>query len=169
MTTPQKNLSNTCTCMHGHTISSALLGKCHNHETAWDWHTDAHKSKASLSLCNIHFSLNKCLRTEDTNCWSVDSGILSHVCLINILSCSTVWGCRCWTLCFVMGRTFWIGDKTGLPPGQFIKCILLLWTHAAITRVECGSAFERCRNVSEKHISWKEEYVVAKPLCTSEH
>lgn len=56
----------------------------HNFQKRWD-------RKMSITvLHHIFVTLSKCVGTEDTKCWSIESGILSHSCLMCIFSCSTV-------------------------------------------------------------------------------
>ena len=93
-------------------------------------------------------TFNRRLGTEDINSWSFVGGILSHSCLMNNFSCSTVRGLRSRILRFIMRHTFSMGDGSGLQEGQSSTRTLLLWSHAVF-----GLA----------------AYVAPKPGCTFQH
>ena len=131
----------------------------------------ATRSKAAgtgsfLPLCYITFpltTLNKCLGTEDTNCWSFVGGILSHSCLMYSFSCSTVRGLRCRILRFIMRHTFSMGDRSGLQAGQSSTRTLLLRSHAVVKRAECGLALS-CWNKQGR--PWKRHCLDGSMCCS---
>ena len=101
-------------------------------------------TEVCLPLGNITFvmlpTLCNHLGTEDINCCSFASGIVAHSWCIQDLSCSTVRGCRCLILLFMMRYTFSIGDRAGLQAGQSSTRSLCLQSHDVVTCVEWGLA-----------------------------
>lgn len=70
-----------------------------------------------LPTITSHFlltTLSKCLVTEDSNCWSEKSGILSYCSMMYIFICSTDWSFRCHILFLIKHRKFQC--ETGLYP-----------------------------------------------------
>ena len=108
-------------------------------------------------------TLNKRLGTEDTKFWSFVGGNLYHSCLIYDFSCSTVRGLRCRILCFIMGRPFSMGDRSGLQAGQSSTCTLLLWSHAVVTCAECGLALS-CWN--KQGCPWRRRCLDSSICCS---
>ena len=113
-------------------------------------------------------TLSKHLGTEDTNCWSFESRILYHSCLMYDFSCSTVRGLRCCVLHFIMCHTFWMGDRFELQAGQSSTRNLLLRSHAVVTCSECGFA-EISRDVPEKDVAWMAAYDAPTPVHQFHH
>ena len=123
-------------------------------------------------------TLSKRLGTEDTNCWSFESRILYHSCLMYDLSCSTVRGHHCCVLHFIMCHTFWRGDRFELQAGQSSTRNLLLWSHTVVTCSGCRFA-EISRDVPKKDVAWMAAYDAPTPVhqfhhfkmiyCTSQH
>ena len=123
-------------------------------------------TEAFLPLCYINFpltTLSKRLGTEETNFWSFSGGILSHSCLMYSLSCSTVRDLHCCILHFIMLHTFSMGDRSGLQAGQSSTCTLLLWSHAVVTRAECGLALS-CWNKQGR--PWKRRCLDGNICCS---
>ena len=108
-------------------------------------------------------TLNKHFGREETNSLSFSCGILSHSCLMNRFSCSTVRGLLCRILRFIMRHTFSMGDRSGLQAGQGRTWTLLLRSHAVVTRAECGLALS-CWNKQGR--PWKRRCLDGSICCS---
>ncbi len=82
----------------------------------------------------------KRLGTEETSCSSLGIGMLSHSCLIQVSSCSTVLGILCHIFLFMMRQMFSMGEISGLQAGHFSTRILLLCSHDFVIDAVCGLA-----------------------------
>ncbi len=71
---------------------------------------------ASPLLC---ITVCKRLGTEETSCSSLGIGMLSHSCLIQASSCSTVLGLLCRIFLFMMRQMFSMGERSRLQAGHF--------------------------------------------------
>lgn len=81
--------------------------------------------------------LSFCLGTQDTNRCNLESGMLSHSCLISDFSCSAVQGLLCHILHFIVCQTCSVGDKSGIQACQFsCQAVILLWSHAVLLSVQ---------------------------------
>ena len=102
-------------------------------QTIWDrgMFTTGTSPLLLITLCNRS-------GTEYINCCSFSSGIITHSCCIQALSCSIVCGRRCLILLFMMRHAFSIGDRFGLQTGQSSTHTLCLRSHAVETRAEWG-------------------------------
>ncbi len=78
--------------------------------------------------------------TEETSCSSLGIGMLSHSCLIQASSCSTVLGLLCRIFLFMMRQMFSMGERSGLQAGHFSTRILLLRSHDVVNDAVCGLA-----------------------------
>ncbi len=58
--------------------------------------------------------------------------MLSHSCLIQASSCSTVLGLLCRIFLFMMRQMFSMGERSGLQAGHFSTRILLLRSHDVV-------------------------------------
>ncbi len=58
--------------------------------------------------------------------------MLSHSCLIQASSCSTVLGLLCRIFLFMMRQMFSMGESSGLQAGHFSTRILLLRSHDVV-------------------------------------
>ncbi len=65
--------------------------------------------------------------------------MLSHSCLIQASSCSTVLGLHCRNFLFMMHQMFSMGERSGLQAGHFSTRILLRSRDVVIDAV-CGLA-----------------------------
>uniref|UniRef100_A0A9J8BUB0 Tc1-like transposase DDE domain-containing protein n=1 Tax=Cyprinus carpio carpio TaxID=630221 RepID=A0A9J8BUB0_CYPCA len=66
--------------------------------------------------------------------------MLSHSCLIQASSCSTVLGLLCRIFLFMMRQMFSMGERSGLQAGHFSTRILLLRSHDVVIDAVCGLA-----------------------------
>ncbi len=73
----------------------------------------------------LFITVCKRLGTEETSCSSLGIGMLSHSCLIQASSCSTVLGLLCRIFLFMMRQMFSMGERSGLQAGHFSTRILL--------------------------------------------
>ncbi len=80
------------------------------------------------------------LGTEETSCSSLGIGMLSHSCLIQASSCSTVLGLLCRIFLFMIRQMFSMGERSGLQAGHFSTRILLLRSHDVVIDAVCGLA-----------------------------
>ncbi len=64
--------------------------------------------------------------------------MLSHSCLIQASSCSTVLGLLCHIFLFMMRQMFSMGERYGLQAGHFSTRILLLRSHDVVIDAVCG-------------------------------
>ncbi len=100
-------------------------------------------TRPCLPLCGIPSSfitVCKRLGTEETSCSSLGIGMLSHSCLIQASSCSTVLGLLCRIFLFMMRQMFSMGERSGLQAGHFSTRILLLRSHDVVIDAVCGLA-----------------------------
>ncbi len=97
--------------------------------------------KNKISQCEFFpISCSPSLGTEETSCSSLGIGMLSHSCLIQASSCSTVLGLLCRIFLFMMRQMFSMGERSGLQAGHFITRILLLRSHDVVIDAVCGLA-----------------------------
>ncbi len=66
--------------------------------------------------------------------------MLSHSCLIQASSCSTVLGLLCHIFLFMMCQMFSMGERSGLQAGYLGTRILLLRSHDVVIDAVCGLA-----------------------------
>ncbi len=66
--------------------------------------------------------------------------MLSHSCLIQASSCSTVLGLLCRIFLFMMRQMFSMGERSGLQAGHFSTRILLQRSHDVVIDAVCGLA-----------------------------
>ncbi len=100
-------------------------------------------TRPGLPLCGIPSSFYNSLQTsgtEETSCSSLGIGMLSHSCLIQASSCSTVLGLLCRIFLFMMRQMFSMGERSGLQAGHFSTRILLLRSHDVVIDAVCGLA-----------------------------
>ncbi len=100
-------------------------------------------TRPCLPLCGIpllFITVCKRLGTEETSCSSLGIGMLSHSCLIQASSCSTVLGLLCRIFLFMMHQMFSMGERSGLQAGHFSTRILLLRSHDVVIDAVCGLA-----------------------------
>ncbi len=88
----------------------------------------------------LFITVCKRLGTEETSCSSLGIGMLSHSCLIQTSSCSTVLGLLCRIFLFMMRQMFSMGERSGLQAGHFSTRILLLRSHDVVIDALCGLA-----------------------------
>ncbi len=88
----------------------------------------------------LFITVCKRLGTEETSCSSLGIGLLSHSCLIQASSCSTVLGLLCRIFLFMMRQMFSMGERSGLQAGHFSTRILLLRSHDVVIDAVCGLA-----------------------------
>ncbi len=88
----------------------------------------------------LFITVCKRLGTEETSCSSLGIGMLSHSCLIQASSCSTVLGLLCRIFLFMMRQMFSMGEISGLQAGHFSTRILLLRSHDVVIDAVCGLA-----------------------------
>ncbi len=88
----------------------------------------------------LFITVCKRLGTEETSCSSLGIGMLSHSCLIQASSCSTVLGLPCHIFLFMMRQMFSMGERSGLQAGHFSTRILLLRSHDVVIDAVCGLA-----------------------------
>lgn len=81
--------------------------------------------------------------SETRNCWHFTSGIVVLSCLKQDFSCSTVCGCRCLILLFMLHHTFLTENKSGLQAGQSIFC---LQSHSVVVHTKWNLALSCCNN-----------------------
>ncbi len=72
--------------------------------------------------------------------------MLSHSCLIQASSCSTVLGLLCRIFLFMMRQMFSMGERSGLQAGHFSTRILLLRSHDVVIDAVCGLALSCWEN-----------------------
>ncbi len=99
-------------------------------------------TRPCLPLCGIpllFITVCKRLGTEETSCSSLGIGMLSHSCLIQASSCSTVLGLLCRIFLFMMRQMFSMGERSGLQAGHFSTWILLR-SHDVVIDAVCGLA-----------------------------
>lgn len=82
----------------------------------------------------------KRLGTEETSCSSLGIGMLSHSCIIQASSCSTVLGRLCCIFLFMMRQMFPMGERSGMQAGHLSTQILLLRSHDVVIDVVWGLA-----------------------------
>ncbi len=66
--------------------------------------------------------------------------MLSHSCLIQASSCSTVLGLLCPIFLFMMRQMVSMGERSGLQAGHFSTRVLLLRSHDVVIDAVCGLA-----------------------------
>ncbi len=72
--------------------------------------------------------------------------MLSHSCLIQASSCSTVLGLLCRIFLFMMRQMFSMGERSGLQAGHFSTRILLLRSHDVVIDAVYGLALSCWEN-----------------------
>ncbi len=93
-------------------------------------------TRPCLPLCGIPSSFYNSLQTSGD--WGI--GMLSHSCLIQASSCSTVIGLLCHSFLCMMRQMFSMGERSGLQAGHFSTRILLLCSHDVVIDAVCGLA-----------------------------
>ncbi len=96
--------------------------------------------------------------------------MLSHSCLIEASSCSTVVGLLCRIFLFMMRQMFSMGERSGLQAGHFSTRILLLRSHDVVIDAVCGLALS-CWKMQglERDDVWMGAYVVLELGYTFQH
>ncbi len=122
-------------------------------------------TRPCLPLCGIPSSFYNSLGTEETSCSSLGIGMLSHSCLIQASSCSTVLGLLCRIFLFVMRQMFSMGERSGLQAGHFSTRILLLRCHDVVID-DCNW---KCKVFPEREDVWMGAYVVLELGYTFQH
>ncbi len=101
-------------------------------------------TRPCLPLWGIPSSFYNSLQTSgdwgDSSCSSLGIGMLSHSCLIQASSCSTVLCLLCRIFLFMMRQMFSMGERSGLQAGHFSTRILLLRSHDVVIDAVCGLA-----------------------------
>uniref|UniRef100_A0A9J7X4R8 Transposase n=1 Tax=Cyprinus carpio carpio TaxID=630221 RepID=A0A9J7X4R8_CYPCA len=88
----------------------------------------------------LFITVCKRLGTEETSFSSLGIGMLSHSCLIQASSCSTVLGLLCRIFLFMMHQMFSMGERSGLQTGHFSTRILLLHSNDVVIDAVCAKA-----------------------------
>ncbi len=131
-------------------------------------------TRPCLPLCGIPFlfiTVCKRLGTEETSCSSLGIGMLSHSCLIQASSCSTVLGLLCRIFLFMMRQMFSMGERSGLKAGHFSTRILLRshdvcnWCSMVVWHCHVG----KCKVFPERDGVWMGAYVVLELGYTFQH
>ncbi len=123
-------------------------------------------TRPCLPLCGIPSSfitVCKRLGTEETSCSSLGIGMLSHSCLIQASSCSTVLGLLCRIFLFMMRQMFSMGERSGLQAGHFSTPILLLRRHDVVIDAVCGLALS-CWKM--QGLPWKRRLLDGSICCS---
>ncbi len=87
----------------------------------------------------LFITVCKRLGTEETSCSGLGIGMLSHSCLLQASSCSTVLGLLCRIFLFMMRQMFSMGERSGLQAGHF-STRLLLRSHDVVIDAVCDLA-----------------------------
>ncbi len=97
--------------------------------------------------------------------------MLSHSCLIQASSCSTVLGLLCRIFLFMMHQMFSMGERSGLQAGHFSTRILLLRSHDVVIDAVCGLHCHvgKCKVFPERDDVWMGAYVVLELGYTFQH
>ncbi len=119
----------------------------------------------------LFITVCKRLGTEETSCSSLGIGMLSHSCLIQASSCSTVLGLLCRIFLFMMRQMFSMGERSGLQAGHFSTRILLLRSHDVVIDAVCGLALScwKMQGLPERDDVWMGAYVVLELGYTFQH
>ncbi len=96
---------------------------------------------------------------------------VSHSCLIQASSCSTLLGLLCHIFLFMMRQMFSMGERSGLQAGHFSTRILLLRSHDVVIDAVCGLALScwKCKVFPERDDIWMGAYVVLEVGYTFQH
>ncbi len=136
-------------------------------------------TRPCLPLCGIPSSFYNSLQTSGD--WgdkfsSLWIGMLSHSCLIQASSCSTVLGLLCRIFLFMMRQMFSMGERSGLQAGHFSTRILLLRSHDVVIDAVCGlewmlecSDVGKCKVFPERDDVWMGAFVVLEFGYTFQH
>ncbi len=122
------------------------------------------RTRPCLPLCGIPSSfITVCERLgTETSCSSLRIGMLSHSCLIQASSCSTVLGLLCRIFLFMMCQMFSMGERSGLQAGHFSTRILLR-SHDVVIDAVCGLALS-CWKM--QGLSWKRRRLDGSICCS---
>ena len=142
-------------------------GKISWFKISWHQHISKKLGQGHVYHCVasplLFITVCKRLGTEETSCSSLGIGMLSHSCLIQASSCSTVVSLFCGIFLFMMCQMFSMGERSGLQAGDFSTQILLLRSHDVVIDAVCSLALS-CWKM--QGLPWKRQCLDGSICCS---